>query len=214
MKWTKSIPYSYHWIVNKVIGDDIKTILDLGCGEGNFMKDIKSDKKWEIDGVELYKPSILKAKKTGVYRKIYNSDVVSFLKKNKNKYDLVFCSQVLEHLNESDGLKLISLAEKTANKRVVICTPVGFIEFDRVEVDHEDDNPLETHLSGWDPEFFIKNGYQVYGQGLNLIYGKFGLIRRLPKIFWPLLIMLSYLFSPFVAYNHKLATYFIAYKNK
>lgn len=214
MKWTKSIPYSYHWLVKKVIGDDIKTILDLGCGEGNFMKDIKSDNNWEITGVELYKPSVIKAKKTGVYKNVYQNDVISFLKSTKNKYDLVFCSQVLEHLTEKDGLKLIQLVEKIAKKRIVICTPVGFIEFDRVEVSVEDDNPLETHLSGWNPQYFIKNGYQIFGQGLNVIYGKSGLIRRLPRIFWPFLILMSYLFSPLVAYNHKLATYFIAYKNK
>jgi ribosomal protein L11 methylase PrmA len=34
-----SIPFTYHWIMKKVIGFP-KTLLDLGCGNGDFSYDL------------------------------------------------------------------------------------------------------------------------------------------------------------------------------
>lgn len=36
------------------IGDGAKTILDIGCGEGDLMKSVAYGKKWKITGIDLY----------------------------------------------------------------------------------------------------------------------------------------------------------------
>ncbi len=213
MKFLQKIPCSYHWIIKKNLKKDIKTILDLGCGEGNFMSDLAFGENWSITGVELYPPSVVKAKKTGIYKKVIQADVLKYTHTASEKFDLVFCSQVIEHIKKSDGEKLLAKLEKIAQKQIVICTPVGFIKFDRVEVAVEDDNPLEEHQSGWQPEEFLARGYKVYGQGARIIYGENGLIRKSPKIVWPFLILISYLLALLVLTNPSKATYMIAVKN-
>lgn len=213
MKFLQKIPYSYHWIIKNHLSKNINTVLDLGCGEGNFMADLSHGENWSITGVELYQPSVLKAQKTGVYKKVVTSDILKYVFSTKEKFDLVFCSQVIEHIKKPDGLKLLDKIEKIAKKQVVVCTPIGFIKFDRVEVEIEDDNPLEEHQSGWLPQEFMKRGYKVYGQGAKFIYGESGLIRFLPKVFWPGLIFLSYFMAIPVHYIPHLGTYQIAIKD-
>ena len=95
----KYIPFSYHWIVLRVIGSDVHTILDLGCGDGTFMKDLCGGKNWEITGIELHYPSLVRAEETGVYEKLLKGDVTRLPKEILNKkYDVVFSSKRLSIL--------------------------------------------------------------------------------------------------------------------
>jgi len=207
----KQIPFTYHWIIRNAMGGDVKTVLDLGCGEGNFMKDIARDENWRITGVELYTPSLEKAVKTGVYEKVIKGDVIKLPKTiSQKKYDIVFVSQVVEHLKKSDGKKALELWQKLAVKKLIVSTPVGFIEFDPIEESHEK-NPLQKHQSGWQPEEFVKLGFEVCGQGARFVYGENGLARALPAIlpFWS---MVAFLFSPFVYLFPNTGLYMIALK--
>jgi ubiquinone/menaquinone biosynthesis C-methylase UbiE len=208
-----SIPFSYHWILKKAIGADTKTLLDMGCGEGDLMQDVSVGSGWSIWGVELFDESIRRAKKTGVYEKIVKGDVVRLPQILHNKtFDVVFCSQVIEHLTKKDGLKAMKEWENLAKKRIVISTPVGFIKYHRFE-DRDEDNPLQTHLSGWSVDEFKKKGYTVYGQGARFIYGEQGLARKYPQL---LLIwrILGYICSPIVYWYPQAATYMISWKDK
>lgn len=203
-----------HWALRYAIGNNVKTILDLGCGDGEFMKKLANGEKWDITGVEIYPGSIKKAMKTSIYGLIVKSDVTKLPQSLiKKKFDVVFCSQVIEHLPKKDGIKCLSLWEKIALKRIVIATPVGFIKFHRVEIKDQEDNSYQKHLSGWSPDEFIARGYKVYGQGIKFIYGENGLIRKSPVILWSLLIIISYLFSPISYLFPKRSTYMIAIKD-
>ncbi|KKQ49685.1 MAG: hypothetical protein US75_C0002G0028 [Candidatus Woesebacteria bacterium GW2011_GWC1_38_13] len=210
-----SVPLTYHWLIRKSIGRGIKTVLDVGCGDGEFISYISKGEKWKITGVDQHKSSILEAEKKGVYKKIYKSDVVHLPHEvRKSKYDLVFCSQVLEHLSKRNGKAAIKEWEKLSKRRIIITTPVKFIPYDRIEKDEKSENPYNIHLSGWAPEEFLKLGYSVRGQGSKLVYGKNGLLRKFPRLYWPPLILLSYLISILIYYRPYLATYLIAVKNK
>jgi len=69
-----------------------KLILDVGCGEGMYMKEIKDR---EVHGVDFDKCVLKKAKRFG---KVKFADIhkIPF---NSNKFDTVYCSEVLEHVN-------------------------------------------------------------------------------------------------------------------
>ena len=208
----KYIPFTYHWIVRRAVGANVKTILDLGCGEGDFMKDLSENGNWDITGVELHSESAQKAKQSGIYKAVVRGDVTNLPRDVLNrKYDVVFSSQTLEHLKKSDGRKALEAWEKLAKKRIVVTTPVGFIEYEPIE-EKKENNPLQKHLSGWSIKEMKALGFAVYGQGARFIYGKKGLARKFSGIL-PLWFVISYIASPFVYFFPEYATYMIAVKN-
>jgi ubiquinone/menaquinone biosynthesis C-methylase UbiE len=187
-----SIPFSSPWIIRNLIGD-AKTILDVGCGDGEAMIKINHDKKYQVTGVDLYKPYLEKAKESGVYKRLVKSDLRK-IKFKQNSFDVVLASQVIEHLSKKDGLKLLSQMSKIAKDKVVVATPNGYVPFEPFE--EKDGNPLQIHKSGWEIAEFESLGYKTYGQGAKFIYNPKGLLykyRSLKNIF----ILLSYLFAPF-----------------
>jgi len=213
MIFLKHFPFTLHWIVRKSIGSNIKTVLDLGCGDGDFTKDI-SDESWKITGVELYNDSINRAKKQGVYEEVIKGDITNLPDViSRKKFDAVISIQVLEHLKKEIGEITLNKWERLANKKIIVSTPVGFINYDRVEIAMKEENKLQKHLSGWQPEEFETRSYRVYGQGLRLIYGENGLVRKIHPFFWPLLILVGYFFAPLVFFFPSIGAYMVAVKD-
>lgn len=214
MIFLKYFPFSLHWIVRHCLDNHIKTILDLGCGDGSFTKDVSSGENWQITGVELYDDSIKKARRSEIYKRVVKASITKLPPSIINKkYDVVLLIHVIEHLDKKKVVRFLKEWEKLATKKVVVSTPVGFMEFDRVEMKYKEKNKLQKHLSGWHPREFRERGYKVYGQGVKLIYGQQGLIRKLHPVFWPLLIGFSYFLAPFVFFFPSMSSYMIAVKN-
>lgn len=212
MNYSK-IPFSYHWILRKAIGSGQNTILDIGCGDGKLMGFLTEGKEWEIHGLELYDKAVTKAKKSGIYESVKKSDVTNVPKVDKfEKYDVVFASQIIEHLNKNNALSTLKEWEKLAKKRVVITTTVGYMEYDLLER-IDDANPYQKHLSGWNIRELREIGYKVVGQGARFIYGPNGIARKYPK-YLPLLKIFAYILSPIVYKYPNLGTYMIAVKEK
>ena len=211
----RTIPFTYPWILSTGIGD-AKTILDVGCGTGELIQMLGKGKKWEVTGVDVYGPSIKQAAKTKAYKKLLKTDITKLPKLvTSKKYDVIFSSQVVEHLPKKKALALIKQMEKMAKKRVVISTTVGFMHFLPLQEVHEhehDDNPYQKHKSSWSPKEFKKLGYISRGQGLFLIYREGYLTHRLPRITHPLLYAVSLLFAPIVYFFPSIATYQINHK--
>lgn len=190
-------PFSYMWILRRAIGNP-KTILDLGCGDGNLMTVVAQGKDWEITGVDIFPESLKKAKKKGIYRNLIYGDIlktVRNLNKRRSKYDVVFFSQVIEHISRGKGEKVLSEIEKLAKERIIIGTPRGFM------VQPEEflgDNPFQNHRSGWSQEDFLNRGYKVYGVGFSPVWSESGLARTRSIPIFVLGTLLAYLFSPIV----------------
>lgn len=211
----RNIPYSYLWIIHKAIGEDIKTMLDLGCGNGVWMEAVSKDKNWQMDAVEIYKPSVNAAKKRRIYKNVLQADLTKLPSSvTKKKFDVIFSSQVVEHLPKKKALELLKQMEKMAKKRVVVSTTVGFMNFCPLDHCHEDEhNPYQKHKSAWDPEEFRRLGYTTHGQGLYFVYreGNWGF--KVPKFMLPFLYAFAFICSPIVYYFPQLGTYQVAYKN-
>lgn len=84
--WTGgSLKKHISYIKDVIKKNNIKTILDYGCGKATCHKN-KSTKVWNYDELFLYDPCVLE----------YNKKPID------KKFDLVICTDVLEHIPESD----------------------------------------------------------------------------------------------------------------
>jgi 2-polyprenyl-3-methyl-5-hydroxy-6-metoxy-1,4-benzoquinol methylase len=98
------------------------SILDLGSGRGIFLH-LAEESGHKVLGVEMDKTMFDVSKNAG-YNVKYN-DALSFLKTNKTKYDAIFASHIIEHMDIKDGIKFIDLMKKSLNKGgvIIIVTP-------------------------------------------------------------------------------------------
>ncbi len=185
----------------------VKTILDIGCGDGSFMTIINKSGDYKATGIDLYKPYIQTARKTKRFERLIAADIRKIKFKEKS-FDLVLSSQVVEHLEKNEAKILIRKIEKIAKKKIVIATTNGYFPFDPIE--GKDDNPFQVHKCGWTVSEFKRMGYKVYGQGLGLVYkpNKFFRIPILKYLFF----IFSYIVSPVVYFFPRLSTYIIAVK--
>ena len=208
-----TIPFSYMWLLRQSLGNP-KTILDLGCGNGSLMELLGNEKKWKITGVDLFLGNVKTASKKKLFTEVFKDDIVKFVKKqikNKKKYDVVFCSQVIEHIDRKRGEELLSLIESIARQRIIVGTPREFME---QSPSYLGVNPHQVHKSGWSEEDFRGRGYKVYGVGFSPFWSEEGLIRkkhnRAETAFY---FVVSFLFSPVVYFIPKIAAGILCIKD-
>jgi len=199
-------PLIYYGIITRAIGKNGRKLLDVGCGDGSLAKALNLNKNFKLTGVDIFEQYLKKARKTGLYEKLIKADVRN-LPFKEEKFDVVFCAHLIEHLTRKEGLNLIGQLEKVAIRRVVFVTPVGFFPQDEY-----DENPYQEHKSTWWPEDFKKRGYKVIGQGLKLIYAQENMVEKFG--------LLSYLFSlvslvcqPLLFLRPNLAVYMVCWKD-
>jgi hypothetical protein len=90
---------------------------------------------------------------------IIKCDAITILNSlQENSFEIVICSDVLEHLTKEDGQILIREMLRVASKQVIVFTPLGFMpqHMDSPGIDPWgfSEVELQTHLSGWEPEEF------------------------------------------------------------
>ncbi len=203
-------PFSYMWILKRSIGKDV-SILDLGCDDGALMEAIY-DNSWKVTGVDIFKKSVNKARSTGVYKEVILGDVekvsLDLIKKNK-KFDVVFFSQVIEHISRAKGERMLVLIERLAKKKIIIGTPHGFMNQPEMFLK---DNKYQYHKSGWEIRQFSNLGYFVNGIGIKFLWSEKGLGRTDTKLVLLILTVISYIFSPIAYYFPDLAAGILAIK--
>lgn len=206
------LPWTYPAEIKALIPAG-STILDVGCGDGHLMAWINSRGEYKAVGVDINKKDLEVAKKrvTAGNKPIFEDLLLLDLTKKmpfKKKFDVVLCSQVVEHLEKKRALELIQKIEKLAKKRVIIATINGFFQFN-----HRMPEKHDIHLSGWSKEEFVSRGYTVYGSGLRVIYKPGALKDITPPLLHPLLFLISYLATPLVHHLHQAALLLIADKD-
>jgi SAM-dependent methyltransferase len=203
-----SVPFTYPWIIRRMLGD-AKIVLDIGCGDGSLMKSVNWDHKYSVDGTDIYADSLISAGKLGVYHQLYKTDITKL--RIGKKYDAVLSSQVIEHLNKKDGLKLLDIIGKIARSKIIIGTTNGFFPFD--PICGTDLNPYQKHRSGWEIFEMRKMGYTVSGQGLGFFYKPGGLSHRFSNKYVLFLISgLSLIISPVVYLCPGISTHILCLK--
>lgn len=200
------IPASHYNLTIQSIGNNPGKILDVACGDGQFMAMINKDKKYQVTGVDIFSPYLASAKKTGVYTTLVKSDIRK-LPFKKNEFDTVFCSQAIEHLSKKQGFEFIDQLEKIARKRVIIITPAGDLPQDPY-----DGNSYQRHLSTWSASDFKTRGYKVTGQGLKFLYGSGNAVKSWGIVSY-LFSLMSLICAPLLRINPDLGVYIFCTKD-
>ncbi len=207
-----TIPFSYMRLLKKSIGE-AETILDLGCGDGSLMELIATGENWKVTGVDIFKKNVNSASKRKVFVKAIRGDILDVVKemiKKRKKFDVVFCSQVIEHISREKGEKLLKLVDRVAKKRVIMGTPRGFMEQPEVFLG---DNPHQVHESGWSEEDFRIHGFKVFGIGFGPAWSEHGLARSYNGILSTVAAVISFIISPVVYYLPSLAAGILCIKD-
>jgi len=119
-------------------------LLDVGCGEGAFLYNIRDNVKITI-GVDFNHTAISRARASGI--EAYEENISEFAKNNAERFDVVTCLQVIEHLPEV----------KPFLESVITCLKAGGMLI--LSVPNRDryfKDPLEPldcpphHISHWD----------------------------------------------------------------
>ena len=142
--------------------DPSAAILELGCGDGATGRlALQQQKAGTYVGVEVFEPVATQAKK--VLTAVHIGDIESIvLPYEPNTFDVLICSEVLEHLRDPEevltrlikllriGGRIYASVPNIAHWRIVL----GLI---RGRFDYRDFGPMDrTHLQWFTPKTFVE----------------------------------------------------------
>lgn len=140
-----SSPRGKNWISDQIkritARSDIKSVLDVGTGEGTYLKKFKSltpNAQW--NGIEIWQPYVEKYKLIDLYDRLVNQDARSVDYSQFNSVDLAFAGDVLEHMTKDESISLVDQILKQS-KCLFISIPI--IHMPQGEYDG---NPYEKHI--------------------------------------------------------------------
>lgn len=135
--------YTFIAILSKV-GDYVvpQKVLDVGCGNGYFLKYVSLTRDWELFGVDQSEKAIEVARSRVPEAQLFTADVEK-LPFRDNGFDIVFCMETLEHL---------SRPERAINEMKRVVRPGGKIV---VQVPYKDDIPSSEHVRQFDSESIV-----------------------------------------------------------
>lgn len=91
-------------------------VLDLGCWDGRLSLPL-AKKVRSITGVDIRRSPLFKGKNVSFVK----SDAITFLKNCREKFDIIFCSEVIEHIDDQERF-LTSIRKVLSEKGIVYLT--------------------------------------------------------------------------------------------
>jgi SAM-dependent methyltransferase len=156
------------------------SVLDVGCGSHSQLVNLR-DRLSRLTGIDAFPAALAEAQRRGAFDSLVEGRVQELDKLfDANAYDVVAAIDLLEHLDEEDGARLLEPMERVATGRVVVLTPNRFVPQGEL-----DGNPWQVHRSGWSPRQFRLRGFTVRGMhGLRALRSEEAYIRFRPHRFW------------------------------
>lgn len=198
-------PTVYHPFLSSLFPNlENKKILDLGCGKGMVGYLIKIQRNLtgsELIGMDISEELLGFSKKHNIYDKLIKGDITKKLPFKDKSFDLIICSEVIEHMEKRIGELLLREMHRIINKdgRIIITTPNVWLEMPST-------NYHDQHHSLWKVSDFTKMGYTVRGIGIKLPFN---------KIAWytPIIHALYYFMTPISFIFPNISGLLIAYKD-
>lgn len=173
------------------------TLLDVGCGEKSPLERVARRMEHSV-GLDAFAPAIEASRALGIHDDYVLGEAqhLSELFKPKS-FDCVAATDLIEHLERGEGLKLLDAMESLARRRVVIFTPNGFLAQEPFG-----GNEFQRHRSGWSVPEMRARGYRVIGiNGWKPLRGERALVRKPRFLFEPI----SFLSQPLMHQRPELA---------
>lgn len=154
--------YSHYDHVGRLISlmdSDLKglRVLDVGSGQGNIASDSRL-KGADITCVDSDVSAVKECKKRGLHS--VQIDVREIPKRfSKEEFEIVWCLDILEHLEKSEALKLLEDLERICQKKLIVFIPLGYLPQDR-DPQGSFDSELVKHRSTWEKKDFLERGYR------------------------------------------------------
>jgi SAM-dependent methyltransferase len=144
------------------------SVLDVGCGTASPLLHLRS-RLSSLGGIDAFAAAADAGRRSGKYDVVVEGDVQELDRHfEPASYDVVVAIDLLEHLDEASGDRLLAAMERVARRRVVVLTPNGFVDQDALA-----GNPWQVHRSGWTPRQLRQRGYVVRGvHGLRMLRGE------------------------------------------
>lgn len=102
--------HAYSWYLrNWLPADKNAPILDIGCGEGNFLAALKKLGYTNCKGIDFREEAIAVCRSRGLVAEV--SDARTYFEKSKEQFELIFAIDVLEHLSKEEGFKFAKEAQ-------------------------------------------------------------------------------------------------------
>lgn len=121
---------------------DIKTIIDLGCGDFNWMKKFDFNLIDLYLGVDVVKLIINDNKKYETNKiKFKESDITT---DKIDYFDVILCKDVLFHLSYEDALNVISIIKKSKSKYLISTT---FLNYENKDINTGEWRPINLKTS-------------------------------------------------------------------
>jgi len=148
-------------------------ILDVGCGFGRWGA-LLTTNYWEtcfgepaarpkITGCDGYLPNVNLARRSGFYTQVIHT-IFPPLPFHDESFNTVLLLDVIEHLDNENGLKLIDEGKRITSHRVIISTPNQHA-IRSAHATMTGWNDLEAHLSYWPRDLLHRLGFKLYGAG-------------------------------------------------
>lgn len=101
------------------------TILDLGCGHGNFLYLLESQGYQNLTGVDLSEEQLQKASDVCRCAKLVKADSLAYLRQPGPSFEFISALNIIEHFRKDEILEFLNLIRLrlTPGGRVLIETP-------------------------------------------------------------------------------------------
>lgn len=107
-------------------------LLDVGCGDGCFLRGVSRLPGVELHGVDGSEEQIKKAQATLPSARLNVQDVLKPLAYPDQTFDIVYCGEVIEHVTDPDGLVEDMMRVLKKGGLLVLTTPNLFAWYNRV----------------------------------------------------------------------------------
>jgi 2-polyprenyl-3-methyl-5-hydroxy-6-metoxy-1,4-benzoquinol methylase len=120
----EAFPYFRQHFSNQLPSDHSVSILDLGCGYGTLLHWLRSEGYRHSVGIDVSAEQVEVATSLGIDG-VVESDIASFLQNAKERFDVIFALDVIEHLYKDDLLEVLDLivASLKPHGRLILRTP-------------------------------------------------------------------------------------------
>ncbi len=147
--------------------NDLGDILDLACGTGSLA--LRILKKYNMTGVDISEPMLAKAREKRRYKALHQSDVVSFLKSDNQKYDYIVAVELTGYLSEIEEFIRLCKAHLKPNGTFIIS--IENAQSDKIYLSEQG---RYLYLPAYVLDVLSSNGLTVQSESIHLRKEGFG----------------------------------------